>query len=63
MTSKSDTSSTTLRQYSSQQAKPKLKLWQVKAKQRLRHRVVAAGSSRRVEEGINKVVSLPTALL
>jgi hypothetical protein len=63
MTSKSETSSTTLRQYTSRQAKSKPKLRQAKAKQRLHRRIVAAGSSRRVEEGIDKVVFLQTALL
>jgi hypothetical protein len=43
------------RKYRSRQAKPKLKLRQVKAKLKLRPRVVAAGSSHRVEEGIDEV--------
>jgi hypothetical protein len=33
------------------------------SKERLRHHVVATESSHWVEEGINKVVSLPAALL
>jgi hypothetical protein len=51
------------RQYSSRQAKENLKLWQVKAKLKLRRHDIAAGSSRRVEEGVDEVVSLPAALL
>jgi hypothetical protein len=51
------------RQYSSRQAKANLKLRQTKAKLKLWYRVVAAGSSCRVEEGINEVVSLPVTLL
>jgi hypothetical protein len=35
----------------------------MKAKQLLRHRVVAVGSSRLVEEVIDEVISRPTALL
>jgi hypothetical protein len=52
-----------LKQYSSRQAKAKLKLRQAKAKLKLRRCDVAVGSSRRVEEGVNKVISLPAALL
>jgi hypothetical protein len=58
----SETSSI-IQDYSSRQAKGKLKLWQAKAKLKLRRRVVAVGSSHHVEEGIDKVVSLPAALL
>jgi hypothetical protein len=32
------------------------------SKERLRRHVIAAGSSCRVEEGVDKVISLPTAL-
>jgi uncharacterized protein YwgA len=63
MTSKSKTSSTTLRQYSSQQAKQKPKLRQLKAKQLLCHRVIATGSSYWVEEAVDEVISWPAALL
>jgi hypothetical protein len=67
MTSKRKTRWTTLRQYISRQAKPKPKrkpkLWQMKEKQLLQCRIVTVGSSYRVEEGIDKVESLPAALL
>jgi hypothetical protein len=63
MTSKTKTSSTTLKQCSLRLGKPKLKLQQAKAKQLLRCRVLAAGSSRRVQEAVDEVVSLPAALL
>jgi hypothetical protein len=62
MTCKSKTS-LTIQYNRSRQAKAKLKLQQAKAKQKLWRHVVAAGSSHRVEEGINEVVSLPVALL
>jgi hypothetical protein len=32
------------------------------SKERLRHHVVTVGSSRRVQEGVDKVVSVPVAL-
>jgi hypothetical protein len=65
MTSKRKTRLTTLRQYISRQAKPKPKpkLWQMKEKQLLQRCIVTVGSSYRVEEGIDKVESLPAALL
>jgi hypothetical protein len=49
--------------YSSRQAKANMKLRLAKAKLELRCRVVAAGSSRRVEDGVNQVISLTAALL
>jgi hypothetical protein len=49
------------RQYSSRQAKAKLKLWQAKAKLKLWRRIVAAGSPS--SRGIDEVVSLLAALM
>jgi hypothetical protein len=37
--------------------------FEIQMKLQLRRRFVATGSSRRVEEGVNEVISLPTALL
>jgi hypothetical protein len=43
--------------------KANLKLRQAKENLKLRRRVVAAGSSHWVKEGIDEVISLPAALL
>jgi hypothetical protein len=51
------------RQYRSRQVKAKLKLQLAKAKLKLWCHVVAAESSRRVQDSIDEVVSLPAALL
>jgi hypothetical protein len=40
----------------------KIETMSSESKERLRRRVVAAGSSRRVQKGADKVVSLPAAL-
>jgi hypothetical protein len=37
--------------------------FEIQMKLKLRHRIIADGSSRLVEEGVDKVVSLPTVLL